>query len=137
MSENVSGQNLFASGGHRWVWGEQEHRAKEFSTVAVAGAGSMLLNNGPRPGVIAGLLKGNGASRVAADKALSGLEAAIETLCRTGLAYSWEDDHGHRGDHLVLRAFTREEPREYGIVGAAWNAWQRYRIQVRELDGKP
>ena len=137
MSEHVSGQGLFSSGGHRWVWGDQERRAKEFMTVAVTGAGSMLLNNGPRPGVVAGILKGDGASRASADQDLSDLEDAIEALCRTGLAYSWEDDHGHRGDHLVLRAFTREGMREYGVVGTTWNAWQSFRVQVRELDGKP
>jgi len=137
MSENVSGQNLFSSGGHRWVWGDQERRAKEFSTVAVNGAGAMLLHNGPRPGVIAGILKGDGTSRAMADQDLSDIETAVEALCRTGLAYSWEDDHGHRGDHLGLRAFVREGMREYGMVGTTWYALQDYRVQVRELDGKP
>lgn len=137
MSENIGTADLFASGGHRWSWGRQEQRAKEFQAPGVTGAGSMVLVNGPRPGVIDGVLKATASTRAGADTALDALETAVETLRRAGDVKAWEDDQAHTGDSLLVRGYDRLGPRLYGRSGSTTTAWQQYRCEVRDLDGKP
>jgi len=137
MAEQINQTTPFSSAGHRWHWGDQEIRAKEYGAVGVDGVGYSLLQNGARPGVVAGVLKASGATRAIADAALDALETAIKTLCRSGLAYGWEDDCGHTGDSLVIKSYEQQGPREYGRMGAETVALQTYVVRVRELDGKP
>jgi len=139
MSENINNQDLLGSGGHQWSWGDPAQMDKVLRTVGLRGAGRFVTNNGPRPLTIAGrergpaVLRGSGANRAAADAALTALEAALESLIRSGAEAPWEDDCGHTGTRLALTRYRRQGPRIYPAGGT--QAWQRYILEGLELDG--
>ena len=142
MAENIGGADLFGSGGHVWVWNPVAANRKVLQTVGTYGAGSLIVNVGPRTGVIQGRLDGpavlqaTGATRAIADAAMTALEDAIEDTVCTNAAYDWEDDHGHTGtESLEVVDYIRVGPRKYGRSGADWAVWQHYRCTVRDLAG--
>lgn len=135
MSEHIDNKNVFDSGGHRWSWAERHRRSKVIAATGVAGEGSFLLHTGGRPGVIAGLLKATASDFASANAALNALEAGIEALADSGLAYLWEDDVGHSGKHLKVANYKPAGERICGQSGAGYEAWQHYQIEVIDLDG--
>jgi len=137
MAEGIGEANPFSSGGHRWDWAPRVYVDKTVTTPGVAGAATMHLLDGPRPGRIAGRLKASAASRALADTALDVLVAAIETLCRATVVSAWEDDQAHTGSSLKVMRFVPVGRRVYPRVGATYHAWQEYVVEVLELDGAP
>ena len=136
MAEHINNLDLFGSGGHRWLWDSPAQAVKQVATVGVQGAAAMVLWNGPRPGVVSGILRGSGSNRAGADYALSQLEEAIEKLVQSGEAVGWEDDHGHQGQSLRVVRYQRQGHRDYGATGAnTYEAWQSYHCVVSEQEG--
>ena len=95
----------------------------------------MVLWNGPRPGLVAGMLKESVSGREAADTALSALERKIEDLAKSGEVVAWEDDHGHAGLSLRIAAYRRRGAREYGASGSDTVVLQAYECAVVEQSG--
>jgi len=137
MAENIGGANPFSSGGHRWDWAPRVYGNKTVTTPGVAGAATMHLLDGPRPGRIVGRLKASGASHALADAALDPLVAALETLCRATAVSAWGDDADHTGTSLKVMRFVPVGRRVYPRVGETYYAWQEYVVEVLELDGAP
>jgi hypothetical protein len=135
VAEHINNLDLFGSGGHRWVWAEPGQTVKQIQTVGADGAAAMVLANGPRPGVVAGLLKTSASGREAADTALSALERQIEALVKSGEISPWEDDHGHGGQFLRIAAYRRRGAREYGASGSDTVVLQAYECAVVEQSG--
>jgi len=144
MAENIDGSDLLASGGHQWHWDGPAPAGKVVGTAGVAGGWSMVTAVGPRRGRVAGLggrgpalLTASGASKAEADTYMDVLEGAIAGLVVSGEAVEYEDDAGHVGTRLTLTAYRRVGPRTYAVAGATNHCWQRYVLELLELDGGP
>jgi len=133
MAEHIDSQDLLSSGSHRWNWGDKARVSKRLRTVGAMGDVSYRVAVGGRPVVIAGLLRGSGASLSAAKLELDAIEKAIETLIDAGSEVSWEDLDARSGTGLVLAAYRRRGRRE--LYAADKEAWQRYQLLGRENSG--
>jgi len=137
MGDSINNADLFSSGGHRWSWpGGRNRKNKVLAATGTEGEGSILLQLGGRPGQIAGILKASASDRDSADSAINAMEAAIEALADSGKDYAWKDDVGHTGEHLKVVSYKPDGDREYGRSGSSVEAWQRFRVDVLDLDGK-
>ena len=136
MADTINGQALFASGGHRWLWGPVAAGEKVLRSGGMMGAVYMKTWVGENPGMIVGVFKASGATRLIADTALNALEKAVTDLADSAWGeFSWEDDQGHTGAALRVREYEPAGPRTYGRTGATVTVWQSYRISVIELAG--
>jgi len=139
MAENIGGNDLLSTGGHRWVWSPRAQSAKVLATAGIDGAARNVIHNGPRGFTIAGaggepaILKASDNSRAMADLALAALEWVIEDLIAAGTPVAWEDDQGHTGTALVLTSYDRQGERLYGSGGLI--VWQMYVLRGVELLG--
>ena len=141
MSEHIDNGDLLGSGGHVWLWDDANITRKSVGSVAIIGTYGQVTAIGARAGRVAGrdgaqaLLTASGASKAAADAAMTALEAAIEVLITGGDEVAWEDDHGHSGTALVLLKYNRPGHRKYGRDGSDWVAWQFYSLEFEERNG--
>jgi len=137
MAENIDGDNPFASGGHRWIWGPRPTLDKRVGALGTYGEARTVLRRAGRPGVIVGVLRVSGESdRADADAAMTAIEDSWEGLITEGGSYSAEDDQGHSIDALSVDAYRAIGPRQYGQAdGGNWDVWQRYEARVTNLTG--
>ena len=141
MSENINGSDMLSSGGHVWLWDDVGITRKSVGSVAIRGAYGQVTAVGVRAGRITGrdgspaLLTASGATKAAADTAMTTLEAALEDLIVFGDEVAWEDDHGHAGIALVLLKYARSGHRKYGRSGSDWVVWQNYNLTFEERTG--
>ncbi|NLF33260.1 MAG: hypothetical protein GX591_20535 [Planctomycetes bacterium] len=128
MAENIGGSDLFASGGHRWVWEPLHVPAKVVGAVGLQGDARTRLRIASRAGRIVGTL------RAASDAALTTLEAAIEALAAAGEDVAAEDDAGRTMTHLVVESYRPTGLRQYAANGTIVQV--DYVVQVRNLLGR-
>ncbi len=138
MAEHINGQDLLGSGGHVWRWGPANPVRKSVATAGVKGEYSCVTAIRARPGRITGrrngqaVLKATGSDKDEVDAALNAIEAALESLCESGLEVTWQDDHGHSGTALQLH---RYQPLRRVYNAGCKVGWQFYTLTFAELNG--
>lgn len=129
MAENIGGNDLLSSGGHRWDWTPPAVTEKVLGTAGTVGVAGVRTHVGAAVVVITGILK------AACIDDMNNLINALVSMVTRREKYDWEDDQGSSGDALVLTSFAPGR-RQHAADGSG-RVWLPYTLTAEERAGGP